>query len=91
MICPTCNSQNQATDVHCLQCRTLLIETAVKRSDSYSQAAKEVDYRMYGWIGAGGGAALLGLLSQSGGLFLFGGLAGSFIGRLIVWKKWKDM
>lgn len=102
MTCPTCNAQNSATSVRCLQCGTILIHEAVGHSDDYKKGARYLDARMYSGIGAFAGFFAVGLFLKAdfADLYLsdrdiylyavFGGIAGSIIGRLIARSKSRD-
>ena len=52
MYCPSCHTQNQPTDLRCLQCGASLVVETVGGSASYRAAARDVDKRIYGRIGS---------------------------------------
>lgn len=99
MLCPSCNTQNQAMTVRCLKCGSTLIHEAVGHSDDYKAAARNLDYRMYsgygGLIGAALGwglSALIPEVFQDAKLFATLGTGlGVGIGRFLAWKNWKDL
>jgi hypothetical protein len=101
MPCPTCNAQNTATAVRCIQCGTTLIYEAEGHSDTYKKAAGGLDNRMYGGIGSFLGFCLVLIVlkfvlsdlyledRQIYGGAIGGAFAGGILGRLIAWSKWR--
>ena len=89
MLCPSCNTLNSATSVRCLQCRTLLIDTAVERSPLARQAQNDGDRRVYILAGSVVGLAVGGLIFQSGLAAVFFPGVGSLLGRWIA-KRERD-
>jgi hypothetical protein len=102
MFCPTCNAQNLATDVRCLQCRALLIETTEKRSDAYIRSNRDMDNRIYSGVGALIGFGFVGLSlkfflsnvnmndEQIYSAAAIGAAVGGMLGRYISHKKWSE-
>jgi hypothetical protein len=102
MFCPTCNTQNLATDVRCLQCRALLIETTEKRSDAYIKSNRYMDNKIYSGVGALIGFGFVGLSlkfflsnvnmddAQISSAAAVGAVVGGLFGRYIAHKKWSD-
>jgi VIT1/CCC1 family predicted Fe2+/Mn2+ transporter len=102
MFCPICNTQNLATDVRCLKCRALLIETSESRSKDYKKSAEYIDGRIYSGIGSfiGVGFALLSIKVLLSGIYLndtqmfwtmiIAAIVGALLGRYIAYKKWNE-
>ncbi len=65
MYCPSCGAENLNTDMRCLRCGTSLIGETVGGSDTYRNAARAVDMRIFGRIGAFVGFALTFALSRT--------------------------
>ncbi len=99
MYCSTCNTQNLATSVRCIQCGTTLIHEAVGHSDAFRKGALMIDTRMYSGIGAFLGLILAALLISTVFEYQYGSgkfvfpicvIAGSLVGRFIAWSKWRN-
>lgn len=94
MFCPTCNSPISATDARCLNCRALLIESAVAKSSEFKKSALWVDNRIYYGVGA-----LLGFIVALAFFFdepdrlptacTIGAGVGGLFGKYVARKKWK--
>lgn len=100
MFCPNCNSQNLATSVNCYQCGTKLIHDTEGISREYKSGAALIDRWMYSGIGVflGFCCAVLLLKTVLDSLFinerlvcLAGMIVGSIVGRMVAWRKWRDV
>lgn len=58
MYCPSCGTQNLPTDMPCRQCGESLVGETVGGSERFRKAARAVDMRKYGRIGAFAGFAI---------------------------------
>jgi uncharacterized membrane protein YvbJ len=58
MYCPSCGTQNLPTDMRCVRCAASLVGETVGGSEKYREAARAVDARIYGRVGAAIGFAL---------------------------------
>lgn len=98
MFCPTCQSQNAATSVRCIQCGETLIYEAVGHSANYERGAAMVDRRIFSGIGAllGWGFAFLMINTIFESTFinaryayLAGIIGGAIVGQTLAWLKWR--
>ena len=96
MLCPSCNTQNIAASVRCMQCSTILIREAEDHSPDNRKGTRMLNCRIYSGIGAvlGCGFAAILLDSVPTGFFLnersvyaVSILSVSICGWLIAWFK----
>jgi len=98
MFCPTCQSQNEATSVRCIQCGATLIYEAEGHSANYKRGAAMVDRRIFSGIGAllGWGFAFLMINTilestfiNARHVYLAGIIGGAIVGQTLAWLKWR--
>ena len=65
MLCPSCNTQNLAASVRCMQCSTILIHETEGHSPDYRKGVRMLDCRIYSGIGAFLGFGLAAILLNS--------------------------
>ncbi|WP_373271719.1 zinc-ribbon domain-containing protein [Ralstonia mannitolilytica] len=99
MFCPTCNTQNSATSVSCIQCGTTLIYEAKGHSASYIKGARLIDSKIYSIVGIlvcfGFAFILLNTFLSEWSVderlvYLASIVVGGIAGRVIAWRKWRS-